>query len=252
MLTTWIESNNELSRYHSFVKEFFIGLRGAVPLADEQIKVMMRLISASGSKVRNFLDLGCGDGILAAAVLDQHPESKGVLLDFSEPALNSAREKLGKYARNLAFVKSDFSNSAWIGSVAEWAPFDLVMSGFSIHHQNDLRKLELYGEIYDLVGEGGIFLNLDQVSVKTKWVESIWRSYFVDYMYVVNSTEGREKSHEDLAREFDESLGKRASRLTPVEKQCEWLREIGFEDVDCYFKIFESSIFGGRHLKNEK
>lgn len=32
----------------------------------------------------------------------------------------------------------------------------------------------------------------------------------------------------------------------PVEDQCDWLREIGYEGVDCYFKIFEPAVFGGR------
>jgi len=30
-----------------------------------------------------------------------------------------------------------------------------------------------------------------------------------------------------------------------LEKQCEWLREIGFNEVDCYMKIFELALFGG-------
>ncbi|SPE57295.1 hypothetical protein SBV1_270094 [Verrucomicrobia bacterium] len=28
-------------------------------------------------------------------------------------------------------------------------------------------------------------------------------------------------------------------------EQCQWLREIGFENVDCYFKVFELALFGG-------
>jgi hypothetical protein len=34
----------------------------------------------------------------------------------------------------------------------------------------------------------------------------------------------------------------------PVEKQCQWLRDIGFQDVDCFFKTFELALFGGRKL----
>ncbi|HMQ52517.1 MAG TPA: class I SAM-dependent methyltransferase, partial [Anaerolineae bacterium] len=30
------------------------------------------------------------------------------------------------------------------------------------------------------------------------------------------------------------------------ETQCAWLRQLGFADVDCYFKIFELAVFGGR------
>ena len=40
--------------------------------------------------------------------------------------------------------------------------------------------------------------------------------------------------------------GQEGNILAPVELQCEWLRRIGFEDVDCYFKIFELAVFGGR------
>ena len=39
---------------------------------------------------------------------------------------------------------------------------------------------------------------------------------------------------------------KAANILAPVDDQCRWLREIGFADVDCYFKAFELALFGGR------
>jgi len=31
-----------------------------------------------------------------------------------------------------------------------------------------------------------------------------------------------------------------------VEAQCAWLGEIGFADVDCFFRILELALFGGR------
>jgi hypothetical protein len=34
--------------------------------------------------------------------------------------------------------------------------------------------------------------------------------------------------------------------LAPVDLQCAWLRLIGFQDVDCFFKVFELALFGGR------
>ena len=33
--------------------------------------------------------------------------------------------------------------------------------------------------------------------------------------------------------------------LRDPETQCDWLREIGFEQVDVYFKLPELAIFGG-------
>ena len=37
--------------------------------------------------------------------------------------------------------------------------------------------------------------------------------------------------------------------IAPVEIQCEWLREIGFADVDFFFKVFELTLFGGRKIE---
>jgi hypothetical protein len=34
--------------------------------------------------------------------------------------------------------------------------------------------------------------------------------------------------------------------LTPVELQCQWLGEIGFQGVDCFFKRFQLALFGGK------
>ena len=41
-------------------------------------------------------------------------------------------------------------------------------------------------------------------------------------------------------------VDKDEDQLAPIEAQCEWLREIGFKDVDCFFKHFEIGLFGGR------
>jgi hypothetical protein len=36
----------------------------------------------------------------------------------------------------------------------------------------------------------------------------------------------------------------------PVETQCQWLRDIGFQEVDCFFKTFELALFGGKKTFN--
>jgi len=45
---------------------------------------------------------------------------------------------------------------------------------------------------------------------------------------------------------FSERPDKDENKIAPVEQQCGWLRDIGFNDVDCFFKLFEIAIFGGR------
>jgi len=40
-----------------------------------------------------------------------------------------------------------------------------------------------------------------------------------------------------------------ANILLSVNTQCDWLREVGYEEVDCYFRIYELAVFGGRRPK---
>ena len=174
---------------------------------------MMRLVIAGEEPVTSFLDLGCGDGILAAALLEQYPNSKGVLLDFSEPMIRSAKTQLQKYGKNLVFEIVDYGKSSWIESVASTLPFDVVVSGFSIHHQPDGRKRQLYTEIHDLLRPGGLFVNIEHVSSPTKWIERVWDNYFIDSLYAVTLKEGSSKTRDNVAREF-------AMRLASGSRLC--------------------------------
>jgi methylase of polypeptide subunit release factors len=49
----------------------------------EQIGVMRTVIKGLGSPVNHFMDLGCGDGILAVVILEEFPDSDGVLITSS-------------------------------------------------------------------------------------------------------------------------------------------------------------------------
>src|SRR4026207_1930562 len=92
----------------------FLSYRAAIPLAQEQIGVMMSILKSRTEPVENFLDLGCGDGILGAAILGEYPKSRGVLVDFSEPMLEQARDGLEEYASQLAFEDLDYGDKAWV------------------------------------------------------------------------------------------------------------------------------------------
>jgi translation initiation factor 1 len=52
----------------ALAQTFLEGVRGAIPLAPEQIDVMLRVIKKTQPNVNTFLDLGCGDGILGRAI----------------------------------------------------------------------------------------------------------------------------------------------------------------------------------------
>ncbi|MBX3056368.1 MAG: class I SAM-dependent methyltransferase [Anaerolineae bacterium] len=237
---------------------YLTGVRGAIPLAQAQIDTMLRLIRWSQEEVNFVLDLGCGDGILGQAVLDQYPDAHGVFADFSAPMLAAAQKRLAGYGERVRLVEVDYGNKDWRSEIGDWGSpaisnlqspisniFNVIVSGYSIHHQPDGRKRTLYAELYDLLTPGGIIVNVEHVASRSKWGEMLFEEAFVDAMVAYHRQNGNSQPREQIAHELYNRPDKAANKLTAVETQCDWLRDIGFIHVDCYLKYFELAVFAG-------
>jgi SAM-dependent methyltransferase len=227
----------------------FLSYRAAIPLAQEQIGVMMSILKTSEAPIESFLDLGCGDGILGAAILGEYRAARGVLADFSEPMLEQAREQLKEYSDQLVFERLDYGNPDWVKRMQSYSPFDAVVSGYSIHHQPDDRKRQVYEEIFSLLSAGGWFVNIEHVSSAAQLNIDLFENHYIAARYSIEKQQGGPRSFEQLAAEYKNRPDKAANILAPVELQCDWLREIGYEEVDCYFRIYELAVFAGRKPK---
>lgn len=167
--------------------------------------------------VEHVLDLGCGDGRLLSLVLAARPGASGVGVDFSQAMLAAARERFAGDER-VELVEHDLNRS-----LPELGRFDAIVSSMAIHHLEDERKRSLYGECLDLLEPGGAFLNFEHVASPT---ERLHAAFFEAI------SEARE--NEDPS-----------DRTVLVETQLGWLREIGFEDVDCHWKWLEMALLAG-------
>ncbi len=230
-----------------FVEKFLQNVRGTVPLSIEQIETMLQLITAArGERIDRFLDLGCGDGVLATTIFDEHPEAHGLLVDFSEPMLEAARHHLLTHGGHAEFLQADFHQPGWVRRVAPHAPLDVVVSGFAIHHLPDARKRALYREIFDLLAPEGIFINIEHVASATRWTESVWDDYMIDAIFGTELKHSRGKSRVQVARDYYLRAARDEHILAPLEVQFDWLGEAGFENVECYLKVQELAVFGGQ------
>ena len=237
---------DEVWKGAALVDTFLDGVRGGIPFAAEQIDVMLRVVAARGASVRRVADLGCGDGVLTRSLLAAYPAAVATLVDFSEPMLTAARARLADRVPAPRFVAADLARSVWVETVADGAPFDVVVSGYAIHHLPDVRKRTLYGEIFGLLAPGGMFVNIEHVASCSGWIEAISDDVMIDSLHAFHATRGAGKSRAQVAEEFVHRPDKAANILAPVDAQCEWLRALGFVDVDCFFKVFELAVFGGR------
>ena len=235
-----------LSQNPELVQQFLRNVRGAVPLTIEQIDMMLRLISAARERVASFLDLGCGDGVLSAAIIEEHPEARGTLCDESELILESARRRLGPHADRFHFVLTDFREPGWVAKVASGLPFDAVVSAFALDGEADERKRAIYSEIFNVLAPGGVFLNSEHVSSATRWTELAVDDYLITAIFGEVLRDAAGKPRAEVAREYYARARRPGFEIAPLEVQFDWLRESGFENVECYLKVQELALFGGQ------
>ena len=164
------------------------------------------------------LDLGTGDGRLLALLEADRPAMLGIGLDFSALMLDAARERFAADER-IELVEHDLTEPL----PAALGRFDAVVSSMAIHHLEHERKRSLYAEIFDLLEPGGTFANFEHVASPSH------RLHLAFYAAIDEPLE-----HEDPS-----------DRLLDVESQLAWLREIGFIDVDCYWKWLEMALLVG-------
>lgn len=181
------------------------------------------LLSFVPSTAQRILDVGTGDGRLLALLHSHCPKAKLIGLDFSPTMIAAASARFGTDPR-VEIRHHDLDNSLPDDR------FDVVVSSFAIHHCSDSRKRALYSEIYDRLEPGGVFCNLEHVSSPTDAL----------HMKFLNGM-GASSRDEDPS-----------NILLDVQTQLKWLSEIGFEDVDCYWKWLELALFGGVRVKHLK
>jgi tRNA (cmo5U34)-methyltransferase len=167
---------------------------------------------------RRVLDLGSGDGRLLDVVLHARPDARGVAVDFSALML----EKLKARFNSLPGV--EIINHNLEMPLPFLGRFDVIVSSFAIHHLVHERKRRLYEEIWTVLEPGGAFCNLEHVSSESSYAHE----RFLQAMGIT-------------AAEEDPS-----NKLLDVHTQLQWLREIGFSDVDCYWKWRELALLVGR------
>lgn len=188
--------------------------RDDIPHRTEGFAVLMEVLPPTPRRV---LDLGTGDGYALGLVRGAHPEAEGVGVDFSAEMLGRARERFAGDA-GVEIVEHDLDVP-----LPALGTFDLVVSSFAIHHCVDERKRALYGEVFGVLEPGGRFLNLEHVDSATPELH-------VDFLAAIGKTPAEDDP---------------SNKLVAVETQLTWLREIGFVDVDCYWKWRELALLAG-------
>ena len=168
-------------------------------------------------KAQRILDLGSGDGRLLALLKIDRQDAEGIALDFSPTMIKAASERFSNDPK-VQVVDHNLDDP-----LPDFGQFDVIVSSFAIHHCADERKRQLYSEVFNALLPGGIFCNLEHVASPTNELHS-------RFIHSLGLNEGEEDP---------------SNKLLDVETQLQWLRDIGFQNVDCYWKWLELALIGG-------
>jgi tRNA (cmo5U34)-methyltransferase len=196
----------------------YLGRAGSIPHRSEGEATLLEFVPAN---TRRILDLGTGDGRLLARVKTALSTAvEAVAVDFSPAMLEAAGTRFAGDS-SVTIVSHNLDHP-----LPALGKFDVVVSSFAIHHLVHERKRLLYGEIHDLLNPGGVFCNLEHVASPTRRLHD-------EFLHSIGCTPETEDP---------------SNKLLDLETQLQWLREIGFADVDCHWKWRELALMVGRRL----
>ena len=202
--------------------------RHMIPNFDEYYSVGVDALTCTKADPRA-LDLGAGTGLSTLYLLKRFPNARVTLIDFSEEMLAVARERF-KDNPNIDFVVGDYRSFALTG------PFDVVISGLSIHHLSFSEKQELTNRIYDLLVPTGEFLNTDLVKGESAPLEQEMYRRLDGFMH-------KDMSEEQIRRFYD---SRNLDIPISIAEHFKLMEKAGFKTVDCIYRYWIYGVLYGQ------
>ncbi|MBC8142352.1 MAG: class I SAM-dependent methyltransferase [Armatimonadetes bacterium] len=180
----------------------------------------------------HLLDIGCGAGNFALALLERPPNRAVTLCDLSAPMLDRARERVTAVTTGqVETVQAD---------ILEWdlpaESVDVIVAGSVLHHlRTDDEWESVFAKLFAALRPGGSLWVSDLVEAAHPGVETqMWNRYGA-YLSALNGDEYRDKVFAYIATE---------DTPRPLWYQLDLLRRVGFVQIEILHKNAVSAAFG--------
>lgn len=230
--------NEEVSR------QFLDFGRYIVPERERQVQTLTGLLAGLSSD-STLVELCCGEGLLAEAILEAYPDYRMIALDGSEEMLARTKKRLARFGNRAESRKFDLAASGWRRFDI---PIQAFVSSLAIHHLAGLEKRALFQDLYRMLGSGGRVAIADVVQIRDpiarkleaeQWDEAV-RQRSIELDGNMAAFEFFQREGWNMYRYLDpEDIDK----PSPLFDQLKWLAEVGFVDVEVNWTFAGHAIF---------
>jgi tRNA (cmo5U34)-methyltransferase len=211
-------------------QRYDLARRQLVPCFDDMYGAALDLLPGYRQQPLRVLDLGAGTGLLAGLIAAAYPNAQLTLVDLSRDMLDKAAERFRTLGRQVTIEIMDLARPAFDG------PFDAIVSALAIHHLDDRDKRALFARSYRVLAEEGVFVNAEQVLGATPAIEQRYQQLWL------RDVRARGVGEADLAAAIERM---RQDRCTPLTNQLAWLEDVGFREVNCWYKSGRFAVYAG-------
>lgn len=225
-------------------RDFIDHARIFVPGREEQIETLLALIPPSP---RHVVELCCGEGALAGAILDRFPDCVVHAFDGSPAMLEHARGALARHGDRFETRLFDLSDHDW--RRFPWKP-DAILSSLAVHHLDGFGKRELFRDMTRALAPGGSLLIADLVEPASAagstlaahaWDAAVRRRS----LEIAGNLEPYELFRKEHWNYYADPEPDSIDQPSPLLDQLRWLEEAGLSAVDVYWMQAGHAIFGG-------
>lgn len=134
-----------------------------IPMYNQFNEQILDLIMAVKPNPENWLDTGCGTGILVSKAGEVFPDTRFILADPSEAMLNISQEKMLENKINTEYILAGTENLRFPDE-----SIDVITAVISHHYFDIAARREATKNCFRMLKEGGVYVNFETIKPRTE------------------------------------------------------------------------------------
>lgn len=217
-----------------------------VPDREHQIEVIVDLLQM-GESPGKIIELCCGEGLLAEAVLKRYTGCQIKGYDGSPDMLRKAGVRLERFGDRFEGALFDLGGDDWRSVESQ---VQAVVTSLAVHHLIGREKAKLFTDVYQMLAPGGAFIIADIIDPNHPSGQAVAAAAYDAVVFERSmAIDGNPDAYEFFQREgwniFHELPPDDIDKPSPLFDQLRWLDAAGFVNIDVFWMQAGHTIFGG-------